>query len=89
MKKQFVINPDIINNLSGDPASNQSNNYDEIPPQSDVPKQSVWSRIKFFFKKVAAVVAPILSAMTVVATTLNAISRFCGTSRRYSAKQGV
>jgi stalled ribosome alternative rescue factor ArfA len=73
MGKEFLIKPEAINALCGEPLQNRNN------AEKAKAKKGFWHRLGDFFKKAWNYVLPIITTITLV---LNAVSRFKETQNR-------
>jgi hypothetical protein len=75
MNMHPVIEPEVINILSGD-STYRTQQYVEQSHEEPEKKPSFWQKASGFFKKAMAAIKPILEVVCVLATALNAYSRF-------------
>ena len=83
MNGTFVIRPNVINALGGDPLpSRRVNNDNHYQPQ---PRKSFWGKVKGFFKKFWGY---IVTALAITPPIVNACARYKDATRRSAQGAG-
>jgi hypothetical protein len=85
MNMPAVIEPEVINILSGD-STHGTQQYAEQPHEEPEKKPSFWQNVKSFFKNAMEAIKPILEVVSVLISALNAYSRFRNTMRPLPGK---
>lgn len=83
MTSSFVIRPDVINVLCGDPLPiRRVSAEDQVQPESQ--KQTLWGKVGGFFKKSWAY---LLALLGVLPPTINALARLKGACNRSQSEK--